>query len=76
MHPAQWQLSYFYGIGSYHFSKEVMSEEYVDTWRCIGNNKIRIVKAQSGDEAMKNCMQQYGFHPETVEPLTKGVDKR
>ena len=43
-------------------------------YNCQGNNKQRIVTAESVAEAETKCMEQYGYHPENVIELKPGKD--
>lgn len=43
-------------------------------YNCIGNNKQRIVTADDKKGAEAACMEQYGYHPETVIELKPGKD--
>lgn len=45
-------------------------------YRCIGNNKIRIVTASTDEEARAKCMEVYGYSPDSVDVIVARPEDR
>jgi len=43
-------------------------------YKCILENKLRIVQAQSEDEASNVCKDLYGFVPEKISVMERNLD--